>query len=143
MQKLPASSLALMLTSVLVSPISYALGVGTAEIESDLGEPLRLRIPIFGAAGLNSDDVLISLDAVWDQKSASDMGGVDISGVRVDSEIGPQGYGMIWLRGEKNASEPYLNFTLRLRWPNGSVSREYTLLLDLSLIHISEPTRPY
>lgn len=140
MDRKTASSVALLTCGLLGAPLAGALGVGTASMESKLGEPLRVRIPIYGAQGLSSEQVLVKLNPAWDASSESAMGGVDISGLTVESQIGENGRGQIWLTGRDNAQEPFVNFSVELRWPNGALTREYTLLLDLpGLVSMSPP----
>lgn len=130
MQGFKRSSSLLLACSLVTSPLVLALGVGNAEINSSLGEPVSIRIPIYGAEGLYAEQVLVSLQAAWDESTDSELGGVSVNEMEVSSDIDSQGSGFIWIRGQERAAEPFVNFTLQLRWPNGSLNREYTLLLD-------------
>ncbi|GAB3380400.1 hypothetical protein NCG89_00355 [Spongiibacter taiwanensis] len=140
MDRITASSVALLTCGLLSAPLASALGVGTASMESKLGEPLRVKIPIYGAQGLSTEQVLVRLNPAWDSSSESAMGGVNVSGLTVESQIDENGQGQIWLTGKENAQEPFVNFSVELRWPSGALTREYTLLLDLpGLVSISPP----
>jgi pilus assembly protein FimV len=107
------------------------MGLGRAELDSVLGKPLAARVVISGAEGLDPEQILIDVKPVWDAQSDSAMGGLDTRTLSVRSELSPSGSGVIYLRSTTPIVEPFLNFVLSVRWPTGTIEREYTLLLDL------------
>ncbi|WP_027873865.1 type IV pilus assembly protein FimV [Spongiibacter marinus] len=131
MKKLRAPAFIPLLLAVAVSPDAKAMGLGRAELDSVLGKPLAARVVISGAEGLDPEQILIDVKPVWDAQSDSAMGGLDTRTLSVRSELSLSGSGVIYLRSTTPIVEPFLNFVLSVRWPTGTIEREYTLLLDL------------
>ncbi|MBB5188419.1 hypothetical protein HNQ57_002701 [Zhongshania antarctica] len=116
--------------AVLVSQNAMALGLGPASLDSELGEPLFARIPIFRADGLGSEQLLVTLSPVKDDGSGIEVGSVDTRAISAVGEVDLSGNGTVYLRSDRPLVEPFLHFMLTVRWPNGSLSRAYTLLFD-------------
>ncbi len=116
--------------AVLVGQNAMALGLGPASLDSELGEPLFARVPIFRADGLGSEQLLVTLSPVKDGESGIDVGTVDTRAISAVGEVDLTGNGTIYLRSDRPLVEPFLHFMLTVRWPNGSLSRAYTLLFD-------------
>ncbi|WP_373090623.1 hypothetical protein [Zhongshania sp.] len=116
--------------AVLVSQNAMALGLGPASLDSELGEPLFARIPIFRADGLGSEQLLVTLSPVKDDGSGIEVGSVDTRAISAVGELDLSGNGTVYLRSDRPLVEPFLHFMLTVRWPNGSLSRAYTLLFD-------------
>ena len=111
---------------------TYGIGLGEADLRSRLGSPLDLSIPLHHLGDLSGQDIRIALSALND----------DVSGHPLDSMVGSKFQidfdsetNSVRLRSDEAVMEPYLAFTLSVRWPRGYLQREYTLLLDLPAIH--------
>ena len=117
--------------AVFMAKDAMALGLGAANLDSKLGQPLFARIPIFGTEGLGSEQVRVSLQSVVDPKTGVEVGSVDTRSISAVGEIGNDGVGTIYLRSNSPVDEPYLHFLINIRWPGGELNRAYTLLLDL------------
>lgn len=120
-----------LIMAAVVSRESAALGLGRAELDSALGRPLEARISISGAQDLDASQLLVSVQGIWDEDDESALGGLDTRTLTVTSEISETGEGLIYLRSSAPIVEPFINFVLAVRWPTGTIKREYTLLLDL------------
>jgi pilus assembly protein FimV len=117
--------------AVVVSPNAMALGLGEAELDSFLGKPLNARIPVFSADNLDAEQLNVRLLSVVDAASDSTLSNLESSKIVIRKEIDASGRGVIYLQSQVPLNEPFLNFILQVRWPAGSLQREYTLLLDL------------
>ncbi|WP_269619154.1 hypothetical protein [Zhongshania sp. BJYM1] len=117
--------------AVFMARDALGLGLGSANLDSKLGQPLFARIPIFGAEGIGSEDVRVSLRSVTDAKTGVEIGSVDTRSISAVGEMNESGTGTIYLRSNRPVEEPYLHFLISVRWPGGELSRAYTLLLDL------------
>ncbi|MEX1665770.1 type IV pilus assembly protein FimV [Zhongshania arctica] len=117
--------------AVLMARDAMALGLGAANLDSKLGEPLFARIPIFGAEGIGSEQVRVTLKPVTDPGTGAEVASVDTRNLSAVGEVGEEGRGTIYLRSSKPVDEPYLHFMVNIRWPGGQLSRAYTFLLDL------------
>lgn len=117
--------------AVLMARDAMALGLGAANLDSKLGEPLFARIPIFGAEGIGSEQVRVTLKPVTDPGTGAEVASVDTRNLSAVGEVGEEGRGTIYLRSSNPVDEPYLHFMVNVRWPGGQLSRAYTFLLDL------------
>lgn len=115
--------------AALCSTNASALGVGTARVLSPLGTPLRALIPVEHADGLSANEIKAGLasDANYQRM------GVQHDWAQGRLQFRPvfrDGKPYIEVTTDTPVSEPYVDFVLSLRWPNGQIAREYALLLD-------------
>ena len=108
-----------------------ALGLGEANLDSKLGQPLFARIPIFNADGVGSESLRVVLQSVMDEGTGVEVASIDSRAISVVGEVADDGGGTIFLRSDSPINEPFLHFLLKVRWPGGELSRTYTFLLDL------------
>lgn len=109
--------------------VSNALGLGELRLDSALNQPLSATIQLQGAEGLSPDDVLVSLA---NQQAFADAG-IERPFFLTDLRFIPvveNNRLFIRVESTRPVREPYLNFLVELRRPNGRMLREYTLLLD-------------
>lgn len=107
----------------------HALGMGEIELESALNQPLDARIKLLKASELENWEIKPNLASVEE----FDKTGVDrvffLNNIKFEVErIGPDVF--VNISSEQAVVEPFLNFLVRVDWPNGRLLREYTLLLD-------------
>ncbi|MEH6566055.1 MAG: FimV/HubP family polar landmark protein [Halopseudomonas sp.] len=118
--------------------VTNALGLGEMQLDSALNQPLSATIVLQGAEGLSPDDVLVSLaDA-----AAFDEAGIERPYFLTDLRFKPVMQGSklaIQVDSSQPVREPYLNFLVELRRPNGRLLREYTVLLDPPLYGNNAP----
>ncbi len=131
MKKIKVPAMIPLCLAAMVSRECLAMGLGEAQLYSKLGSPLEAKVPVSGAEGLDAEQLLVKVLPVWDEQSDSAIGGLDPRVITVTSEIDKSGTAMIYLRSSNPIVEPFLNFVLNVRWPMGTINREYTLLLDL------------
>lgn len=113
----------------LCSANASALGVGNARVLSPLGTPLKALIPIEHAAGLRADEIKAGLASDADYRRM----GVEHDWAQRRLQfraVFRDGKPYIEVTTSEPVSEPYVDFVLSLRWPNGAIAREYALLLD-------------
>ncbi len=120
----------LLCVGVLTALNAYSLGLGTLEHTTYLGEALDAQIQILGSENIAPDNIKVrNLSA----RDASELG--------VDLLYSPYRYRLspilengvlksIRLQSREDIIEPYVNVLIELRWPTGSVLREYALLFD-------------
>ncbi|TVP90025.1 MAG: LysM peptidoglycan-binding domain-containing protein [Pseudomonadaceae bacterium] len=109
--------------------VSNAVGLGELELKSALNQPLNAVIEIPGSQGIQVDDIRVSLAS----SDAFQLAGVErshfLTGLRF-TPVSEGGQLQIRVQSQQPVREPYLNFLVELRQPNGRILREYTLLLD-------------
>ncbi|MFT3929740.1 MAG: FimV/HubP family polar landmark protein [Spongiibacteraceae bacterium] len=106
-----------------------AIGVGDIHLQSFLGAPLQAEIPLNHLGELSVDQLKVQLGSQDDYGAM----GVDYSYLHSQFKIEPivkNGQGYVRISTREPVTEPYLNFVLNLRWPQGQLVREFTVLLD-------------
>ena len=107
-----------------------ALGLGDIRIDSALNEPLSAQIDIVGA----TRDELIALTAKVANREIFQQYGADrpsfLSSATFKVGLDARGHPVLNVRSVEPFTDPVVNFLVDLRWDNGELIREYSLLLD-------------
>ena len=125
------TSLAALLFCLAGPQFAWALGLGDIKTESALNEPLLARIELLNAASLSDRDLIVDIGSREDYRIAAverDFFHTDLS---LEAHIDGPGQPHIRVTSTKPVIEPFLNFVVQVRWPQGKLLREYTILLDL------------
>ncbi len=112
-----------------VSP-AMALGVGTIDMHSSMSQPLDASIDIYGIEGMASSQLVAKMASLQDFERAGVSMDYHLESIKFAVELDGKGGGLIRLTSDDPIVEPYLNFVLDLRWPDGRILREYTALID-------------
>src|ERR1700756_4767833 len=108
---------------------AYALGLGDINVKSKLNQRFSATIPVLGASAAQLDSFTIRLASPEDFNRA----GIDrsdyLSSLKFNVEEAPGGARVV-VSSEQIAREPFLNFIVEARSPDGKLLREYTVLLD-------------
>lgn len=119
--------------ATLVAHGSWGLGLGEATLYSHLNEPLRAELVLLQTDGLDAADIRLGLASAGEFERLGVDRGQFLSQLVFDVQFGVSGARAL-LTSEKPVREPYLNFVVEARWPEGRLLREYTLLLDLPTV---------
>ncbi len=106
-----------------------AIGVGEIHLQSFLGAPLQAEVPLSHLGDLDANQLKVQLGTRSDYSAL----GVDYAYLHSQLKIEPiikNGEGYVRISTREPIAEPYLNFVLSLRWPQGQLVREFTVLLD-------------
>lgn len=108
---------------------AYAVGLGEIRVDSALHQPLQASIMLHGADGLTPSDIAVSLaDVEMFEKMGIERSHF-LSSIRFIPVV--QGKNLlVEVQSSGPVVEPYLNFLVQLKRPNGTLLREYTLLFD-------------
>jgi len=121
------------------SPV-FGLGLGDIDTSSALNERFKARIPLRSAEGEDTRNIKVSLAS----PEAFERAGIERTAYlgRLDFNVkeSPDGNLYVEVTSTNPIKEPFLNFLLRLRWPDGQLMREYTVLLDPPT-YTDEPAR--
>ncbi|MCX2976291.1 type IV pilus assembly protein FimV [Candidatus Marimicrobium litorale] len=126
-QKLAAAVLAM---GCLHASTTMALGLGDLQLESFLNQPLKAVVNLRNQEGLSEDQIRIRL------ATSEDFGrmGIDrdyfLTTINFDVVVDDSGNARIVISTDEPVLEPYLDFIVEARWPNGRLLREYTVLID-------------
>jgi pilus assembly protein FimV len=117
--------------STLHVSVVQALGLGAIELKSSLNQPLSAQIALLNTADIEQHQLSVRLAG----KEAFEQAGVErtffLNDMTFTVNFDGKGSGVITVASEKLVREPYLDFVLEARWPQGQMVREYTLLVDL------------
>ncbi len=105
---------------VCASQQAGAVGLGEVQQNSSLGQPLHAVIPVTDVGEWNKDQLKIQLSGLSESEARSIKATVKGSGATQ----------AITLTTKDPVSEPHVSFTLQISWPEGSLQRNYQLLLD-------------
>ncbi|WP_459873312.1 FimV/HubP family polar landmark protein, partial [Endothiovibrio diazotrophicus] len=108
----------------------YALGLGEIKLHSALNQPLNAEIELLS---VRKQD-LPSLQVALAPEDAFGRAGIDRSHLltllKFELLPGNGGTARVRVTSREPIREPFLNFIVEADWSNGSLLREYTLLLD-------------
>jgi|GEM_PF-740282 len=130
---------AVLVTGALHSGLASALGLGELTLSSALNQPFRAEIPLRDVGELDVEQIRIALA----DDTAFENAGVErsqfLSSLEFQVELQGGGNGRIIVTTTNTVQEPYLDFIVEVRWPNGKMNREYTVLLDLPVFAKASP----
>ena len=129
--KSPHLILTLAVALGLASPSLSAMGLGPLQVKSGLNQPLVAEIPIISA----TPSELEQLDVRLASPEAFARIGLDRPGeltANLQFSVGKNSRGqpVILVTTPGRFSEPLLNFLIEAEWGKGTVTREYTALID-------------
>ena len=131
---------ALMVALMGAPPSITALGLGELDPDSALNEPLTARIPLLSMRDAEAEAVRVSLAS----QAAFEQAGLDrpfyLSQLKFEVKQADDGEHFILISSEKPIKEPFLDFLLEVRWPQGELQREYAILLDPPQYAAAEPS---
>lgn len=111
--------------------MSFALSLGDKEVLSYLNEPIRVEIELLQWQGIDLTRLEIKL------ASAAEFEAFGIEYLPFLNELQfslPQEISgdtlKILLSGSSPMREPYLDILVSVRWPGGSLLREYVMIID-------------
>ncbi|MFM7274583.1 MAG: FimV family protein, partial [Gammaproteobacteria bacterium] len=130
MFKKRASAL-LIAAALLPAGLAHALGLGEVRLSSALDQPLRAEIELRSVGDLSADEIRVRLASGTEFERAGVERLYSLTELRFAVDLRGDGSGVVRISTEQPVREPYLDFLVEVKWPNGRVLREYTLLLDL------------
>ena len=124
-------TLPLAVAFALASPCAFAMGLGPLQVKSGLNQPLVAEIPIISATASELDQ----LDVRLASPEAFTRVGLERPGeltANLQFSLGKNARGqpVIRVTTPGRFSEPLLSFLIEAEWGKGTVTREYTALID-------------
>ena len=109
---------------------AHALGLGEIHVNSALNEPLAADIEILGAtaAELSSLTASVANRDTFLRFRAERPAFLASATFKVSHDV--KGKPVLLIRSTDSFTEPVVNLLVDLRWHNGEVIRQYSLLLD-------------
>lgn len=110
---------------------ALAIGVGDIVVNSYVNEPLSADIAILDPKDLSESEVIASLASLADFDRLDIERHYSLGALVFETDMKGAGSSVIRVTTADPIREPYLNFLVELKWPEGRVLREYTVFLDL------------
>src|ERR1700743_1803200 len=109
---------------------AHALGLGEIHVDSALNEPLAAEIEIVGATAeeLSGLTATIANRDTFARFGAERPAFLASATFKVSRDV--NGRPVLSIRSADSFTEPVVNLLVDLRWHNGEVIRQYSLLLD-------------
>jgi pilus assembly protein FimV len=116
---------------LILSQTALAIGLGDIAVGSYVNEPLSARIAVLDPKDVSESEVIASLASLTDFERLGVERHYSLSSLVFDADIGRSESASVRVTTKDPIREPYLNFLVELKWPEGRVLREYTVFLDL------------
>ncbi len=120
----------LAIVSLLTPATAQPLGIGEIKLHSALNQRLNAEIKLMLSAGENPANVRVQMAPPTKFDEAGIPWNYYLSKIKLDKEIHTDGSISVKLRTNEVFSEPFLDFLLEVSWENGSLYREFTVLVD-------------
>ena len=116
--------------TALASSHGWALGLGDLTLNSYLNEPLSAQVRLLEAEGLDENDVHVGLAPESEFARLGVNRDFYLTKIVFEIQAG-EGGKTVLMSTDMPLREPYLDFIIEARWPDGRLLREYTVLVDL------------
>ena len=111
----------------MVSISAHAIGTSDIQLNSKLGEPLDASLTLTDAEELNADQLIISHAPKEIYQKLGIKNSFQLQRLKFE-----RNGNSVKISTRESIKEPYLNFILMFRWPEGELVREFKLLIDPS-----------
>ncbi|MBV1905772.1 MAG: hypothetical protein KUG75_06820 [Pseudomonadales bacterium] len=118
------------LMAILLCSSSMAVGLSEIELDSALNQNFEAKIEVTGAESYNNYEILVRLASEADFERVGIERFFYLTFIEFSVNKTKDGLVEISMTSNQPVSEPYLNFLVEVRWPNGRLLKEYTVLLD-------------
>lgn len=120
--------------TLLAAGTTHALSLGNASLQSRVGEPLHVSIPLGHLGSLDRNEIIVGHA---NTNEYTRFGIERDTGMPLHFElvVDSRGRASVEVRTRQVVNEPYVAMVVAVRWPTGRLVRAYTLLLDLPPRH--------
>ena len=125
----------LIMLGLMYPGMATALGLGKLTLHSFLNEPLEAEVDLLETSGLDSGQIRIRLASREDFSRAGIEREYFLTSLKFEIELTEDGTGRLRITSTDLVREPFLDFLIEARWPNGRLLREYTVLLDPPVLY--------
>ena len=116
--------------TALASSHAWTLGLGDLTLKSYLNEPLSAQVQLLEAEALDENDVHVGLASESEFARLGVNRDFYLTKIVFEIQAGEDGKTVL-MSTDTPLREPYLDFIIEARWPDGRLLREYTVLVDL------------
>ena len=116
---------------LLASSHSFAVGLGTVQVDSIFGQPLSGNVQLINASGFDENSISVSVASREAHKQIGIPYSAYLTSISTELKFRANGSVDVEFSSPLPLREPFIEFALELAWPNGRIVREYTLLLTM------------
>lgn len=121
---------ALAVVSLLAPVNALPLGIGEIQLHSALNQHLNAEIRLTVDPNENPSDVSVRLAPPEKFDQAGVVWNYFLSKIKFEPMVQANGSIIVKITSREVLTEPFLDFLLEVTWPQGSMTREFTLLID-------------
>lgn len=122
-------TVALLSIGVMLPGLTHALTVRDIKTKSALGEPFRAEVELTDVGDLTEEEIKVSLANPEDFERLGIERIYFLTELRFDVSI-KEGRSLVKITSNKRVTEPFLDFVIRISWPNNTRLQEVTAFLD-------------
>ncbi len=123
-------ALSLAVSTALVAPSVWSLGLGEIDSNTKLNQPLKAKIKLLSSKEFDANELSAKI-ASYEAYTKFGVERETVHGqLKFVVETAADGSKYLNVTSNQGIKEPFLNFLVELNWPQGRLLREYTLLLD-------------
>lgn len=115
----------------LASTNAYSIGLGTIRVDSLFGQPFVGSVEVFNPEGYDSQSILVSLASRETHEELGINRALYLDNLSLDLAFRASGTAEILISGKQPLGDPYLEFAIEMRWPEGRIVRDYTVLVGM------------
>ncbi|MFI3136629.1 MAG: FimV/HubP family polar landmark protein [Methylococcaceae bacterium] len=120
----------LVAVSLLTSTSVYSLGIGGIKLRSALNQKLNAEIALVASGGESVDSIQVKLASPAKFDEAGVPWSYFLTKIRFTPAVKADGSIVVKLTSDEVLKEPFLDFLLEVTGDNGSLFREFTVLVD-------------
>lgn len=122
-------TMALLSIGVMLPGLTHALAVRDIKAKSALGEPFRGEVELTDIGDLTEEDIKVGLAQEEDFARLGIERAYFLTELRFEVVI-KDGRSLIKITSSKRVTEPFLDFVIRVTWPNNTRLQQVTTFLD-------------
>ena len=116
--------------SILAPVSAYPLGIGDIKLHSALNQNLDAEIALVLSADEKASDLQVRLAPPEKFDEAGVPWSYFLSKIKFETVVQADGSTIVKISSKEAYREPFLDFLLEVSWTNGSLYREFTVLID-------------
>lgn len=135
-------AMALLSLGVVLPGLTHALALREVKTQSALGEPFSAEIELSDLGDLTEEDIKVSLAQAEDFERLGLERVYLLAELRFQVVVKQGGRSYIKITSHKRMTEPFLDFIMRVSWPNNTRLQQVTALLDPPVSKVSRAQTP-
>lgn len=135
-------AMALLSLGVVLPGLTHALALREVKTQSALGEPFSAEIELSDLGDLTEEDIKVSLAQAEDFERLGIEQVYILAELRFQVVVNQGGRSYVKITTYKRMTEPFLDFIVRVSWPNNTRLQQVTALLDPPVSKVTWAKKP-